>query len=295
MGVSETGDWIAVDWGSSSRRAFRLDAAGAVGAVLRDDRGVARFARDAFPAEVQALREALGDLPVLAAGMIGSTRGWREAPYAALPAGLETLAAGAVEAGDRFTLVPGLRQDGAGREDVMRGEEVLVLGAVHAGLVPGDTLVCQPGTHSKWVRVAGGRIVGFVTALTGELFALLRDASLLSEMMGGPVGVGPAFLQGVARGAGGSDLLGALFGVRAGVLLGARPAEGAAAYASGLLIGADCGARELPDGGEVALVADARLGPLYAAALEALGARVRSVDSEAAFLAGIGRIRELRS
>lgn len=287
------GAWIAVDWGTSSRRAFRLSAKAEVEAVLRDDRGVSRVPAGGFAAETARLRSALGDLPVLASGMIGSTRGWREAPYVVTPADAAAVAAAVLRVDERFAIVPGLKQVDPGREDVMRGEETLALGAAAAGLVPPDALVCQPGTHCKWIRMRGGRIVDFSTALTGELFALLREHSLLADMLRGKVADGPVFREGVRRGSGGGDLLDALFGVRAGVLLGARPASEAAAHASGLLIGADCGARALATAEEITLVADARLGVLYEAAIGILGGHVRRVDSETAFLAGIRRIREL--
>src|SRR5690606_32525290 len=96
------------------------------------------------------------DSVVLAAGMIGSRQGWREAPYIACPAGFTELGEGLVwldEHGLSLGLVPGLSaQHADGVPDVMRGEEVQVFGALDA-LGLDDGLFVLPGTHSKWVRV----------------------------------------------------------------------------------------------------------------------------------------------
>ncbi len=286
------GAYIAVDWGTTNRRAYLIDAGGAVLDTVRDDRGVLAIERSDYPREVAALRERLGALPVIAAGMIGSTRGWVDAPYVPAPVDLAALVAARADVpGEDVAIVPGVCLTGA-RSDVMRGEEVQVLGAIAAGLAPEDALFCQPGTHNKWVRTVGGRIVDVSTAMTGELFALLRGNGVLKGMLDGDVADGPAFRDGVARGAGATDLLVALFEVRAGVLLGALPAEDAASFASGLLIGADVGSRDLRDG-DVHLLASGPLADLYASAIRLRGGRVVAVDNQAGFLAGIHAIWEL--
>jgi 2-dehydro-3-deoxygalactonokinase len=244
-----------------------------------------KLPRSARAIEIAAIRARHGELPVLAAGMIGSTRGWIEVPYLACPSDLPALAAGLhwVEPG-RTAIVPGLCWQGGGRADVMRGEEVQLLGAVAAGLVPGDGLLCQPGTHCKWARLSGGAVGEFRTRMTGELFALLRRHSLLATMIDGPVMDGPAFRAGVADAAAG-DLLGALFGIRAAVLTGRSGAADSACYASGLMIGSDVAAQRLAPDDRVYLLADAVLGGLYQAAIEHAGGQVVPINSEAAFTA----------
>jgi 2-dehydro-3-deoxygalactonokinase len=141
--------------------------------------------------------------------------------------------------------------------------------------------------------MAAGRIARFTTAMTGELFALLRGQSILAPQLGGAVTAGPAFLDGVAA-ARDQGLAAALFGVRAAGLLGLRDDTEAAAYTSGLLIGADVDAalRTFVHR-EVHLLADPALGALYAAATTAHGRTVQRVDSEAAFIAGITAIGAL--
>ena len=193
---------------------------------------------------------------------------------------------------DRTAIIPGLSYRDGPRADVMRGEEVQLLGAVAAGMVPPDALLCQPGTHCKWAVIEGGEVVRFTTAMTGELFALLRTYGLLAQQLGGEVTDGPAFRDGVAEGAR-QDVTASLFGIRAAGVLGLRDDRDAASFASGLLIGADVATR-LADGvRNVFVLADLSFGALYVTAIEALGGTATIVDSQAAFVAGITHIREM--
>lgn len=282
------GPYLAVDWGTTNRRAYRLSAQGAVEADWRDGQGILSVAPGGFAAEAAAIRARLGDLPMLCAGMVGSNRGWTETPYLPCPVGLGEIAARLtwVEP-ERTAILPGVAMAGE-RPDVMRGEEVQLLGAAAAGLVPAGVLLCQPGTHCKWAEIAEGKLAGFVTAIPGELFALLKAHSLLAPQLAGAVDPNAAFLEGVADA--GDDLLARLFSVRAASLLGRRRDADAAAYASGLLIGTDVKARNLA-GRDVHVLADSELGGLYRAAVAAVGGHPNIVDSHAAFLAGINAIR----
>ncbi len=284
------GDFIAVDWGTTNRRAFRIEN-GIVTASERDDRGAANVAAGDYEADVAGIRDRLGDLPMLLAGMVGSNIGWRSVPYVAAPAGLGEIAAGLNRIDGRTAIVPGLSYRDGLHADVMRGEEVQLLGAVAAGLVPGDAMLCQPGTHCKWATVEAGAITRFTTAMTGELFALLRAHGVLSRQLGHTVELGSAFLAGVSEGAR-RDLAASLFAIRARGVLAITDDADAASFASGLLIGADTAARIEP-GATVHILADPALGALYAGAIDALGGTSHHIDSQAAFVAGITRIQEL--
>lgn len=280
--MSFRGDFLAVDWGTTNRRVFVIEQ-GRVVRTRRDGKGVTAVAD--FPAEGAAMRAAFGDLPMLMAGMVGSNLGWASAPYVAAPTGISDLAAALHRIDARTAIVPGVSVTGPA--DVMRGEEVQLLGAVEAGLVPRDALLVQPGTHCKWAEVEHGRIARFTTAMTGELFALLRGHGLLAAQLSAEVTRGEAFLAGVAEG-GKRDIAASLFGIRAAKLLGERDDDDAASYASGLLIGSDTAARLEQSRHDTAyILADPALGGLYAAAIEAHGRAARIIDSHAAFTAGI--------
>ncbi|WP_072384751.1 2-dehydro-3-deoxygalactonokinase [Novosphingobium sp. NDB2Meth1] len=289
---------LAVDWGSTNRRVFVLAADGTILDTAQDDRGILNMGSSSFPAEAAAMRARWGDLPMLCAGMVGSNRGWVDAGYVPAPASLAAIAHAVhwVERG-RTAIVPGVSRVSDGRADIMRGEEVQLLGAAAAGLVNPDSWLCQPGTHAKWARLAGGELVDFTTAMTGEIFAQLGKGGLLADGLDGAVEPGASFRNGVAAARGG-DLLAKLFGARASLVLGKRDRADQASYVSGLLIGSDCSARldgdfagARADGVDV--LASPALGALYLAALNELGCKARLVDSHAAFLAGITQIWSL--
>src|SRR3982750_1978043 len=120
--------FIAVDWGTTNRRAYLIDASGRRVDEFEDGKGVLSISAGGFPAAVQEIRERLGDKPLLLAGMVGSNRGWIEAPYVACPASLKDLAHAVARPSDREVIVPGVKDDSNGRADVMRGEEVQLLG-----------------------------------------------------------------------------------------------------------------------------------------------------------------------
>lgn len=280
--------FIAVDWGTTNRRAYRIDSEGTCVSSFEDQSGVLSVPADGFAAAAADVRARLGDLPMLLAGMVGSTRGWVEAPYVACPAGLDDLAAGLswIEPG-RTAIVPGLSVVTDDRADVMRGEEVQLFGAIASGLIPGTSFVCHPGTHNKWVTIVDGRIISFRTVMTGEMFSTLRERGILTEMLTGSVVPGEHFIRGVRRGLSGATLTAELFSARAQVLLGQIERDCAPSYVSGLLIGADLGVGlGLAPDGEAVIMGDSELTGLYAAAAADCALPVAEIDGGQAFVAG---------
>ena len=238
---------IAVDWGTSSLRAYRLDASGAVIEQRSAPAGI-RACQGAFESVLAEQLHGWSDELIVMAGMIGSRNGWLEVPYVACPAGLDQIAAGlrAVVAnnlpGRRIMIAPGLSHRAqAGAPEVMRGEETQLMGLV--GDLPGEGphRLGLPGTHSKWVTVRGGHIIAFQTAMTGELYAVLTQHSLLGALMEQAAGVlvddGSAFDLGVQASNAAGGLLNHLFGVRTRGLSGELAPAQLPSYLSGLLIG----------------------------------------------------------
>ncbi|HEY9106641.1 MAG TPA: 2-dehydro-3-deoxygalactonokinase, partial [Roseateles sp.] len=196
---------IALDWGSSRLRAFLLGASGTVLATRQSNDGAATLkGAEQYAGALAAL---VGDwradhpgIKLLACGMVGSQYGWREAPYVRCPADAAALASQVLKLDDQLSIIPGLVDDAA-QPDVMRGEETQIVGALalHPELAD-DACLVLPGTHSKWARVRGGQVTGFATHMTGELFALLRQHSVLNRLMpadGGSPASPEAFLKGV--------------------------------------------------------------------------------------------------
>lgn len=290
----------AVDWGTSSLRVWLLDAGGAVLAERRSGEGM-QTARDIGFSVV--LERMLADiaaptgLPAIVCGMAGARQGWMEAPYVDVPCTLAEIFGRAVpvgHAGRLIKIVPGLAQRDRKNPDVIRGEETQIAGAV-GSLGAGRHVLCMPGTHSKWVEVEDGRVLGFGTWMTGELFTVLATHSILSHSIGeaakDAAAEEGAFRDGFMRGLEEPDRLTAvLFGIRAATLLhGLRPAE-AAARLSGLLLGAEiAGAQRRYAGAadKVVLVASGVLKTLYADALALAGLTVRTADADEAVRAGL--------
>lgn len=281
--------FVAVDWGSTARRAYLIDPHGSIVDEIEDDAGVLSVPADRLGAEAEALSRRFGDRPVLMAGMIGSNRGLVEVPYVACPADISAVAAGLVWVErDRVAIVPGLSLLSDAHADVMRGEEVQALGLYAMGLAPGRAVICHPGTHTKWIELVDGAVTGFRTIMTGELFGLLKTHSILADLMKNDVNVGPAFLRGVDHARMGGTLGADLFGARARVLLGAADAAETASFISGLLIGGDTGFGLAEyDAGEIIVLGRGSLTRLYAAAIEHRGFRTRQVDGAIALVAGM--------
>jgi 2-dehydro-3-deoxygalactonokinase len=289
--------FLAVDWGTTNRRAYLVGDDGTVRAEHEDELGILGVPAGGFEAATADLAARFdgGDrLPMLLGGMIGSNRGWVEAPYVSCPAGIPELARGIrwIEPG-RIGIVPGMSFLDPPTADVMRGEEVQILGAIADGQLPDHCLVCHPGTHNKWIEVAGGCINSFRTVMTGELFNLLRKHSILSDLLAAEAGTGKPFRDGVDHGMSHPDLTAELFQVRARTLLGQAAREDAASYVSGLLIGADLRiglGHQRHD--RVHVVGRPELTRLFAAAIEQTGRAAVEFDGERAFVAGMRHIAE---
>lgn len=239
---------LAVDWGTTNRRAWALSADGKVLAERGDGEGLlavkqAGFARS-FADFAQPWLVTGQKLPVLMCGMVGSKLGWTEAPYIEAPADLSSLARHLhpvpFDGDARIVIVPGVSSIERGVPDVMRGEECQVL-AVLAERRLRDATLLLPGTHSKWVRVEAGRLKSFRTYMTGELYNALTSQGTLAQLMEKSEADGAAFEQGLRQalleGAGAFTHL--LFGVRTSGLFERLKRASLASYLSGLLIAAE--------------------------------------------------------
>lgn len=289
----------AVDWGTTRMRVWLLDAGGAVLGERRSDEGMLTAAGVGFQKVLDrhlAELAAVADLPVIMAGMVGARQGWIEAPYAETPANLaDTLGAAISIPGSirDIRIIPGIAQKNADAPDVMRGEETQLAGitALRGG---GQHVVCMPGTHSKWVNVQDGTVTGFGTWMTGELFSVLAQQSVLKHSVGGAALAfrpdSEAYAAGVQVGLEQAAVLTSkLFGIRAGgLLLGLAP-EDAAARLSGLLIGAEIGAgrARYPTSEPIILVGSGLMYDLYKRALVVAGIDSIQADADEAVRGGL--------
>ena len=297
--------FVAGDWGTSHLRLFLCDANG-VALDTSTGPGAAevtgRFA-SVFSSLTARWDARHGALPAVLCGMVGSTIGWAEAPYVACPAKPEQIVAACVELpGGDIRIVPGLScRNACDAPDFLRGEETQILGALHlvSALRTGRWLVCLPGTHTKWVILEDGWVREFLSAPTGELFALLRDHSVLvrkhddaddrtdAESFNKAVRHCNEFPQ--------AQVLHRLFECRGRQLSGEFSAQAASAYLSGLLVASDVNGAlhalsSYITARTVYLIGSPELTQLYASALASSGYDTFQVDGVAASLAGLSQV-----
>lgn len=303
---SSVGNRIVIDWGTTTFRAVLVGSDGRVRDSIETARGISILPAGAHEAELMThigpWLTVHGPMPIYALGMITSRNGWVEVPYVACPASLEDLAAGTIRRhlsnGSRITFLAGIN-DPARRPfaDVMRGEETQIVGCS----LDQEATVVLPGTHSKWARIASGRIAGFQTFVTGELFALFSVHSFIAKAApaSGSENM-EAFDRGVTEALEGSaeaeSLPTLIFSCRTGMLANKLAPAEIRDYVSGLLIGHEfarahtCGWAK--PGDEILVVGNDGLNARYSRAARLAGLEVRD-GGEDAGLHGALAIAEL--
>lgn len=270
---------IGIDWGTSSLRAFLIGPNGEVLDKVSSPEGIMHVEGRNFEAVFEKLIggwNGAGELPVLASGMITSRNGWVETPYEKVPLDAEGLARALVPhrtaRGVDLRFITGVTTDHPAGPDVMRGEETQIIGASSLGMSDGTFVM--PGTHSKWIRVSGGKIEDYATYMTGEIYAALKGHTILGTLMeDGPFDA-EGFELGVNAGLeNGSSLLHDLFHVRTLPLMGHIKGTQVADYMSGILIGAEIkAARDRDDAADlVTIVGRNDLTDRYTVALDLAG------------------------
>lgn len=290
-------EWIAVDWGTTRLRVWAMRGAKPLSA-RQSDQGMGRLNPEGFePALMALIADWLPDrgrMPIIACGMVGARAGWAEAAYRPTPCAAvapgQTTRPPVQDPRLDVQILPGLSQ--ADPPDVMRGEETQIAGflAEHPDF---SGALCLPGTHSKWVEIAAGRITRFRSFLTGEMFALLSTQSVLRLSLGTASPDPAACRQAAAQAIHDPHALQTqLFGLRAAALLDGLGAEQAAGRLSGLLIGAELGAaRDFWQETAVAVIGAPDLAALYARMLLDQGANAWHKDGAALVLSGLAAAR----
>lgn len=294
--------FIAVDWGTTNARFALCDEDGLALEIVRGPGAVesrGRFA-EVFDSHISRWRQTHGELPAFMCGMVGSAIGWVETPYLPAPVDLHELADSPVMIRDGVFAVPGMKcTNPLGAPDVMRGEETQLFGAVCRGELAGGghRIVCMPGTHTKWAAMADASLQEFLTAPTGEIFAALCDHTVLVRDRTTSVSPAPAeFDRGLAEAAKHTGLLlHQIFQARSLRLDQQLPAEGAASWMSGLLIGTDVNGalslfEEHDPAGEILIIGAPSLTMSYAQALTKAGRKSLQLDGAEAALAGLGYV-----
>lgn len=296
QGMTEPGIMrLGIDWGTSNRRAYVLNAQGALLRQHNDEFGILHVDGD-FEGSLQRLLQTLqlGSADVVMSGMVGSRNGWRQVPYLPVDQPLAGLRDALTEIdtalpGVRCRIVPGYRfLDMHGLPDVMRGEETQVLGALELGASDGWFLL--PGTHSKWVLIENGRITDLVTFMTGELFSLMSQHGTLASVMSEQRSIPDAFAAGV-RASQHGGFTHTAFCCRALVVTDRMPAQHTASYLSGLLIGTELHEILKKAGDDlrspVQVIGSPSLSARYVSALELLGLQARVWQPDSVYVAAL--------
>lgn len=287
--------WIAIDWGTTNFRAFLMQE-GEQLEHINQACGLLSVADGQFAATLHNLLqpwlERHAALPIVMAGMVGSQQGWHEVAYAPLPCDAEDLLSRTLSFttpwGSPAWIIPGVNgMSQYLQPDVMRGEEVQLLGL--AALHPADEqTVLLPGTHSKHVLMKHGQIASFSTFMTGELFSLLCQHSILGRALPQQLESENAFLLGVATAQRGAPFSHLIFSARTRRLAGEIPGAEVHSYLSGLLIGYELLA--LSPGLQAWIVGSSSLTTRYQLAANQMGRHLLTANGDDCFIRGLNHL-----
>lgn len=253
---------LCCDWGTTNFRLYLLNTLNQeVLGQLKDAKGVAILFKEwkaqkeqnRIPFFRQFLQQKIGQLaeqtnnnlsqiPVILSGMSSSSIGMEEVAYTLAPFNIhqpqlnhKKIDATTTYPNDYY-IFGGLRT----QNDVMRGEEVQMVGI--RTLLPKEGCLCiLPGTHSKHISIKEDQLITFDTFITGEVFQLLKNHSILSASVATEPSVDIAldfFKKGVLESRKG-NILNQLFKVRTNTILNHLSSTANQAYLSGLVIGTE--------------------------------------------------------
>ena len=301
---------LCCDWGSSSFRLRLINRAdGSVIAETSEGKGIAAvyndwlqsglpenervgFYKKILLSQIEKLaKDFLDKVPIIISGMASSSIGITELPYTKIPfdmsgAGLHLYKIADNEScGHDIYIVPGLRTV----DDVMRGEETLLLGCDISN--DDEQLFIFPGTHSKHVVVQDNVVKDFKTYMTGELFDLLSNKSMLATSVEKDDNLGDNDIEQFKKGVNESttkNLLNNIFHIRTNQLFNTLSKKENYYYLSGLLIGEELKAIQKKKYKHVTVVSSGILSTLYSEGLSAFGLQdeLRHQNADKALIKG---------
>ncbi len=286
---------IGIDWGTSRFRRMMIDGNGQILDSFESDQGLANISPEIAAEMIDQTIAEFPDLPILMAGMVGSTLGVQEVNYVDCPVSINQLSRSIEQYQDnaQVWIVPGVRMNETSHFDVMRGEEVQVFGWLSQQTEPDSSFrLCLPGTHSKWVDIQEGCIARLETVLTGELFDVLSRHSVLVQ--GEQIYSEEAFIKGVEAGSATKGLLRQLFNTRARVVAGNENPATARSYLSGLILGNELSEMS-KDVEAIHFVCGREIGKHYQVAAEQLGLTYKVWDGSGMIANGLAQLWSLHN
>lgn len=283
--------YLIVDWGTTNFRVFHMDRNDQLinkqelplGLLHVKDGDFGKALENVLSSWLPSYKK----LPIMMAGMVGSLNGWFNVEYAATNVNTEKLAVKAHQFilpwGALGTIIPGVsHKTKTGAFDVMRGEEVQVFGLAQLMDTPLFNAVL-PGTHSKHVRVVNAEITELSSFMTGELFSVISEHTILGKGLPEQIGNKDAFILGVNEGKT-EKLTSALFATRTHRLFNKIADTDVHDYLSGLLIGYEL---KSFNGCHIYLVGGKKLCEKYQVACDVLSIESTYFSGDDCFLAGM--------
>lgn len=292
-------DWLVIDWGTTNFRAFALDKSGNILDRIEKPVGLLQVKNKQFADTLENILKGwinhYESVPVYMAGMVGSAQGWVHVPYEETPASLTGIAKSSTRFklpwGAIATIIPGVSSHSeSGEYDVMRGEEVQLLGLMSM-LCEKQATVVLPGTHSKHVTISNQAIESFNTYMTGELFSLLSKYSIIGMGLPNQTESLNSFIKGVS-GNKNAQLANRIFSARTHRLFKNIKETEVLDYLSGILIGNEIQNIHSP---KVYIVGSQLISNRYQTACQSLNIECELIDGDTAFLAGMKKVKEIIS
>ena len=286
--------WIAADWGTTHMRAWAIGEEDNVLAFRESNEGMKDLQQNEFePVLLRLIESWLDDTKVttvMACGMVGAKQGWVETPYLKTPCvpidNNQLTTANTLDKRIKVHLVPGVMQNHPA--DIMRGEETQIAGFINKNQ-DFNGVVCLPGTHSKWVNINEGQITSFKTFMTGELFGVITNHTLIRHSTSIKGWIQESFEDGIHEGFNNPGLIASnLFSLRAESIVNNLGRNQARSTLSGLLLGVELnGAQIYWKNNDVTLIGSELLSNNYNQGLKVLGGQSQSFSLEAATLSGL--------
>lgn len=294
MSIFSSGQiWAAVDWGANSYKAFLMKKGNLVDTKV-GNQGVLQVEDQAFEAALKQLIDpwlsAHDEFPIILSGLVGARDGWVEAPYIRTPCSSVEIQGGVVTVPTNqlknVFIVPGILHSGEDYPEVLRGEEVSIIGAVKEQTIS-DGWILRPGEYSKLVRVTDSAVSFFSTYITGELYRILDQYSSLCRHTGIEQKTSSIdFMTGVRTSLKLGCLTKVLFSVSTRQIVSQIEAEHVGSYLSGLLVGHEF--RDIKSMGldDIVVVGSGELMELYQLAFDEFSIKTTLIDSDRAYLSG---------
>ncbi len=295
--------WIAADWGTTHIRAWAIGEEDNVLAFRESNEGMKDLQQNQFePVLLKLIENWLDDTKVttvIACGMVGSKQGWVETPYLktpCVPIDNQQLAIATTKDNRiKVNFVPGVMQNNLA--DIMRGEETQIAGFINKN-TDFNGVVCLPGTHTKWVNVKEGQITSFKTFMTGELFGVISNHTLIRHSISIKGWNQAGFEAGIHEGFNNPGSIASdLFSLRAESIVNDLDRDQARSTLSGLLLGVELnGAQTFWENSNVIIIGSQLLSNNYLQGLKILGGQSQLFSLETATLSGLSfAYRELNS